>query len=432
MKKKIAYLLCLLLFVSSCKTTGGDGFLDGDGFSDVGPELSSVFDRLGKQSIPTNQGTTIQIAPKLDVIIPVFDPGIPESPADYEKKGIWPELRRAEATKFALMMKRALESTGAFGAVRVAPDKKSTGDLYVLGKIDESNGEDVEIDIKVVDISGKTWVDSSFDHRVLEQFHNNLRNEGKDPYGPIFDEAAKYIVEKLKDRPAKELATLRSITDIRFAASFSESKFSKYLGKKEGSFGSEGFFGFGGSHITVVSMPADDDPNFTKTKAIRVRDQLFIDNLQTHYQKFESKMRESYVVWQEQSLQEAKAAREAETKAAGQAAAGVLVIGLAIAAAIAGNNNNNYNPTPAIAITAGAIGGGALLSESFKTSKEAKVYRDALSELGQSVDLELAPQVIEFGKKTIELTGDAAEQFAQWRNFLKQIYQAQATPEVRL
>jgi hypothetical protein len=305
--------------------------------------------------------------------------------------------------------------------------------LYVLGKIDESNGEDVEIDIKVVDISGKTWVDSSFDHRVLGQFHNNLRNEGKDPYDPVFDEAAKYIVEKLEGRSAKELVTLKSITNIRFAASFSESQFSKYLGKKESVFGPEGFFGFdGGSHITVVSMPADDDPNFTKTKAIRVRDQLFIDNLQTHYQKFESKMRESYVVWQEQSLQEAKAAREAETKAAGQAAAGVLVIGLAIAAAIAGNNNNNYNPTPAIAITAGAIGGGALLSESFKTSKEAKVYRDALSELGQSVDLELAPQVIVFEKKTIELTGDAAEQFAQWRNFLKQIYQAQATPEVRL
>ena len=73
-----------------------------------------------------------------------------------------------------------------------------------------------------------------------------------------------------------------------------------------------------------------------------------------------------------------------------------------------------------------------MLKKSFQTSEEAKVYRDALSELGQSIDLEIAPQVIEFEKKTVELTGDAAEQFAQWRNFLKLIYQAQATPEVRL
>ena len=69
-------------------------------------------------------------------MIPVFDPGIPENPDDYEKLGIWPELRRAEATKFALMMKAALQSTGAFGAVRVTPDKNSTGNLYVLGKIE--------------------------------------------------------------------------------------------------------------------------------------------------------------------------------------------------------------------------------------------------------------------------------------------------------
>ena len=425
LKKRIAYLVSLAMFLSSCGTPGGESF-------DIGPKLSSFFDQPSDTQI-----TPIQNSPKLDVIIPVFDPGILEKPADNEtadneKEGIWPELRRAEATKFALMMKRALENTGAFGAVRVAPDKNSTGDLYVLGKIDESNGEDVEIDIKVVDISGKTWVNNSFDHRVLERFHNSLRNEGKDPYDPVFDEAAKYIVEKLKGRTAKELTALKSITDIRFATSFSESEFSKYLGKSEGFFGSDDFFGFGGSYITLASMPSDDDPNFTKTKAIRVRDQLFIDNLQTHYQKFESKMNESYAVWQEQSLQEAKAAREAEMEAIGQAVVGILAIGLAVAIVVASDGNANYDPTPALAATGAAVVGGVMLSKSFETSEEAKVYRDALSELGQSVDLELAPQVIEFEKKTIELTGDAAEQFAQWRNFLKLIYQAQATPEVRL
>ena len=412
LKRKIAYLLSVMMLLSSCVTPGGE-------FSDIGPQLSSFFNPP-----PEYQGIVAKDGVKLDVVIPVFDPGIPENMTDDQKATIWPELRRAESTKFALMMKRALESTEAFGAVRVVPNQNSTGDLYVLGKIDESTGEDIEIDIKVVDISGKTWLDTSFDHRVSEQFHQNLRNEGKDPYDPVFDEAAKYIVERLNGRPGKELTILKSITDIRFAANFSESEFSKYLGKKEGL--------FDGSYRTLVNMPADDDPKFMKTKAIRVRDQLFIDNLQPHYRKFESKMNESYAVWQEQSLQEAKAAREAETKATGEAVAGGLLIGLAIVAAIAGARNNNYNPGPSIAATIGVAAGGALLANSFRTSNEAKVYRDALSELGQSIDLELAPQVIKFEKETVELTGDAAEQFAQWRNFLKQIYQAEATPEVRL
>jgi len=412
LKRKIAYLLSVMMLLSSCVTPGGE-------FSDIGPQLSSFFNPP-----PEYQGIVAKDGVKLDVVIPVFDPGIPENMTDDQKATIWPELRRAESTKFALMMKRALESTEAFGAVRVVPNQNSTGDLYVLGKIDESTGEDIEIDIKVVDISGKTWLDTSFDHRVSEQFHQNLRNEGKDPYDPVFDEAAKYIVERLNGRPGKELTILKSITDIRFAANFSESEFSKYLGKKEGL--------FDGSYRTLVNMPADDDPKFMKTKAIRVRDQLFIDNLQPHYRKFESKMNESYAVWQEQSLQEAKAAREAETKATGEAVAGGLLIGLAIVAAIAGARNNNYNPGPSIAATIGVAAGGALLANSFRTSNEAKVYRDALSELGQSIDLELAPQVIKFEKETVELTGDAAEQFAQWRNFLKQIYQEEATPEVRL
>lgn len=421
LNKKIAYALCLSLFASSCVTPGGESF-------DIGPKLSSFFDQPTEtQSSPI----PIQDAPKLDVIVPVFDPGIPEKMTDEEAKEIWPELRRAESTKFALKMKRALESTGAFGAVRVAPNKNSTGDLYVLGNIEESNGEDVEIGIKIVDISGRTWASSSFDHRVSEQFHNNLRNEGKDPYDPVFDEAAKYIVEKLKGNTARELTTLKSVTDIRFAASFSEIEFSKYLGKKEGFLGGDGFMGYGGNHMTLVSMPSEEDPNYIKTKAIRVRDQLFIDNLQTHYQKFESKMNESYAVWQEQSLQEAKAAREAEIEAVGQGVVGAIAIIGAVALVVA--SQGDYDPTPALtgAMAAGYVGG-KMLSESFKTSKEAEVYRDALSELGQSIDLEIAPQVIEFEKKTVELTGDAAEQFTQWRRFLKQIYEAQATPNVQL
>jgi len=429
LKRKIAYLLCLSLFASSCVTQGGE---QGAQF-DIGPKFSSFFNQPSEElNIP------IQNAVKLDVIIPVFDPGIteknadnPEKNADVEADDIWPELRRAESTKFALMMKRALEKTEVFGAVRVAPDKNSTGDLYVLGKITESNGEDVEIDIKLVDISGDTWGSSSFNHRVSEKFHNNLRNEGKDPYDPVFDEAAKYIVETLKGNSAKELTILKSITEIRFAANFSENEFSKYLGKKEGFLGKDSIFGYGDSHMTLVGLPSDDDPNFIKTKAIRVRDQLFTDNLQTHYKKFESKMNESYAVWQEQSLQEAKAAREAEIEAVGQGVVGLLAVVGAVALVVA--SQGDYDPTPMLTGAMGAAYvGGSLLSESFKTSKEAEVYRDALSELGQSIDLELAPQVIEFEKKTIELTGDAAEQFTQWRGFLKQIYEAQATPNVRL
>ena len=77
-----------------------------------------------------------------------------------------------------------------------------------------------------------------------------------------------------------------------------------------------------------------------------MRDQLFIDNLQPHYRKFESKMNESYAVWQEQSLKEVKAVREAEMEAIGEGIIGALAIVGAVALVVA--SQGDYNPTPSI------------------------------------------------------------------------------------
>ena len=83
------------------------------------------------------------------------------------------------------------------------------------------------------------------------------------------------------------------------------------------------------------------------------------------------------------------------------------------------------------AVAAGAVGA-AMLAESFQTSKEAEVHRDALNELGDSIDVDMGPRVVEFENETVSLTGDAKEQFAQWRVFLKRIYMTEATPEKQL
>lgn len=184
LKTMTAYLVSACLALSGCVTPSGSGSGPSAG---VGPQLSSLFGKQDRSAEPNR--------PKLDVVIPVFDPGLPEDETKYDEEGVWPELRRAEANRFAVKMKEALEATGAFGAVRVTPDKTATGDLYVIGRIAKSNGEEIEIDIEVFDISGKKWMGESFDHEVAPEFHKNIRNKGKDPYDPVFAEAAKDIVE---------------------------------------------------------------------------------------------------------------------------------------------------------------------------------------------------------------------------------------------
>ncbi|MFQ5344816.1 MAG: hypothetical protein ACE5DZ_02515 [Mariprofundus sp.] len=410
LKKFIAMTIACTFLLSAC-TTGGSGS-SGPG---IGPVTSSSYSHAKTKKEPGIQ------KPRIDIIVPVFDPGLPADPATYEKKGIWPELRRAESSRFAYKMKLALEKTGAFGAVRVMPDKTATGDLYVLGTVTESNGEKVGIHVNAVDISGKRWLDKTFEHEVSKAFYSNIRNNGKDPYDPVFKKAAEQLVKALDKHTARDLERLQKLTDLRFGANFSEEAFSRHMQVKNGT-------------VSLLSYPDKNDPMLKRVKAIRVRDQLFSDSMQAHYEQFSQEMDASYVVWQKQSFTELEAEHQATRDSIANAVGGVALIGLAVLSAVLGGQSDTYAGSTAGATGAivGGMMGAKLLNKSFRTSDEAKFHRDALAELGQSIDSEMAPQVVEFEKTTLELTGTAKEQFAQWRAFLKKIYVQEATPDVQL
>ncbi len=407
LKKSITWMICCCFTLASCVTPGGS--------ARVGPQFSSSVIKQAEQVPAIAQKT------KLDVIIPIFDPGIPKDSNDLKEKNIWPELRRAEANRFALKLKEELEKTGAFGAVRVTPDATATGDIYLLGKIVESNGLDVEFDLEVYDITGKQWYAEDYEHEVPDGFHKNIRNKGKDPYQPAFREAAQDLVELLKKQDNTSLALLQKVTEMRFGANFSEEAFSEHL-KQEG------------NSYKLVSLPSDDDPMLGRIRSIRIRDQLYVDNLQNHYEEFNNKMAQSYATWQEQSRTEVLAKRKADQEATGKAVLGFLAIAAAIGLAAASGNSGHSGRSTAAgagAVVAG-VGGAVLLADSFRTSKESEFHRETLEELGESININLAPQVVEFEDKTKELTGDAAEQFAEWRAFLKEIYEQEKTPDKKL
>jgi hypothetical protein len=406
-KKITVWLLIYSHLLVGCVTTSSQ-----NGVIKTGPELSSSYEEKAIETAPK--------ATKLDVIIPVFDPGLSEIAENYEEQGIWPELRRAEANRFAYKLKQALDNSNAFGAVRVTPDKTASGDLYVLGKIEESNGKDVKFALNVIDISGKEWLNDSFEHKVKESFYKNYRSTGTDPYAPVFKQAAEKIIKALKKRSPSELDDLKYIADLRFGASFNDAVFMEYMNTD-------------GKYIKLVSKPSDNDPMLQRVIAIRVREQLFVDSLQQNYASFSQSMDDSYLKWQEASFTEIQLRNKADTKSAMKALGGILLIGLTIAAAIASSNNSNSYGTPDPTLATAAIVGGVasawMLSGSFQSKEEAQLHKGAIDELGESINIEMAPRVVSFEDETVELTGNIQEQFAQWREFLKRIYEQEATPD---
>src|SRR6185436_3980518 len=95
----------------------------------------------------------------LDIGVAVFDTGLSER--DRERlaaKGFSPELRRAEGRFVAFHLKKTMEGTGNWGAVRVLPAPAEGLDVLVTGKIAKSTGKDLELEVDAIDATGRHWL----------------------------------------------------------------------------------------------------------------------------------------------------------------------------------------------------------------------------------------------------------------------------------
>jgi|TARA_B110000211_G_C14091785_1_gene559585 hypothetical protein len=395
----IMSLLFILVLLGGCATSGG---------YDVGPGASS---KLVKQSA----GVSSRPAVPLSVVIPVLDPNIPDDPNEYAAKSIWPELRRAEANRFAVKLRDSLADTEAFGSVRVSPDKTATAHLYVNAKILTSNGEDIEIAVRLVDISGKSLMTKTYKHRVTEYEFEDPRLAGKDLYSTVFELAAKDIAKVARKQKPKRIAELNAIEEMRFAETFSPDYFSNYIRTSSS------------GKTKLMSLPADDDAMLNRVKSLRIKDQMFVDNMQVDYENFRNDMNEDYILWQKQAFTESKAAREAASAASAKMFMGFLSV--VAGAAIANNSGSSLGNYGGAAI---AVAGIATIADGIQDSKEATAHRESLSEMGRSLNIQLAPQVMEMEDRTVELRGNAVEQYTAWRAYLLDVYNKEKTPEIEL
>ena len=411
LEPRILLGMCTLaIFLSGCVTTTGKSSSQ-KGYS-VGPSYGSE----PKSSVGNSQTKRTD----LSILVLPLDPNIPENSDEFTKKNIWPELRRAEANHFAVKLRDALNNTNAFESARVVPDKTATGDLYLSGKIVDSNGEDIEISVSLTAINGETLLqDKLYKHRVKEYELNNPRNDSSyDLYDPLFEKVASDIARILRKLPSDKMNTLQTIETLRFAESFSPEYFSSYLEtSKRG--------------ITrLTSAPADEDRMLRRTEELRVRDLLFVDNLQQDYDNFSRQMWEEYSLWQRESYFESKAARKAKLKGIGKKLLGAAAVAGGIA--LVATSDPFSGGGQALGGTLVAAAGVATIGSGMSDSADAKMYKASMNELGRSLNIQLAPKVINFEEQTIQLKGDAAEQYQIWKRFLKDLYELDKTPDITL
>ncbi len=340
----------------------------------------------------------------LDVGVLSFDPGLDEESDD---DTVLPQVRMAEAHYLANQLTETIQETAAWGAVRMLPSETVVTDIYVRGQIVHSDGERLELDIAVSDSSGKTLFKKGYEEEVGKYAYERRKQLDRDPFQGLFNRIANDLLIWRQSLSASEAIAVRTISQLRFAREFAPEAYTEHLQTdKKG-------------HLKAVRLPAINDPILQRIQRLRERDYLYIDTVQEYYDGFSRNMQGPYQSWRSQSYDEVLAARELKRQSLQRTVGGVAAVVAGIAAA--GSNSGAARAGGAV-----AIGSGALLVKSGLAKKaEAQIHVEALAELGESLEAELEPRVIELEDQTITLTGNVQAQYQQWQEILQKIYRAE-------
>jgi hypothetical protein len=350
--------------------------------------------------------TEIPEAQLLDVGVRLFDANVPEDEKQQEELKIFPDVRKAEARYLPMRLRSTLEGTGHWGQVRVVPQEEDSQDVLVDGRILESNGMTLKLDITVADASGRTWYRKEYEAPADTRSYRDTSGRPRDPFQNLYSEIANDMLVARQKLVATDLETIRRVSDLRFASDLAPYAFKDYLAQdKKGQY-------------QVVRLPAAGDPLPERIERIRERDYAFVDTLNEHYALFTDNMAEPYQNWRRYSYDEIEQETAAKRSALNRKLLGAAAI---VAGVVAGANSDTY--VGSAAATAGIIGGVYAVKSGFDKAAEAKMHSDSLRQLGQSFQSEVQPMVVEVEGRTLQLTGTAEEQFHEWRRLLKELYE---------
>ena len=351
----------------------------------------------------------------LDVAVHPLDPGVPAEPdaKTLEKKRINPDIRKAESRYLANLLCATLESSGQWGAVRVTPESAQFVDVLVQGRILESTGAKLALEVSVSDSTGRVWISARRYESPPDtgSYKTDAALRARDPFQNVYSQIANDMVAARDTLQVTERRDIRRVTQLRFANDLAPAAINGYLVSD-----ARGF-------IKVARLPATNDPIATRVESIRQRDAGVIDTVNGYYANFSEQMSDSYGQWRRASFEEI----EKEQRALNQARTRTYLGAAAVLASVlvpnqCGVYDYNCQRVQSAARYGGAIGGTAAILSGLKKYSDARVHAQALKEMSDTFQSEVAPQVIDVEGRTLKLTGTAEEQYREWRKLLHELY----------
>ncbi|MEZ5500807.1 MAG: hypothetical protein R3E77_15445 [Steroidobacteraceae bacterium] len=353
----------------------------------------------------------------LDVGVHVFDPGIPaeiaEDPDALAKRRIYPDLRRAEARFVAASLSDTLETSGQWGAVRTVPDNVQFVDILLTGKIIESTGANLALQVRAVDATGRVLID---DRRYagdadVGSYKTDAALKARDPFQNVYSRIANDLVAARAGLTAEDRRAIRQVSELRFAEDLAPSALAGYLVTDNN------------GRRSIARLPAENDPLMQRVRRIRETDATIIDTLDGYYENFDDQLSDAYDSYRRASFEE----MEKENRLRNQARTRTFLGAAAVLASVfvpgqCAATDYNCRRIESAARTAGAIGGTAGVLSGLKKYADAKNAAASVRELSESFQGEAASQVVDVEGKTLKLVGSADEQYREWRQLLREMH----------
>ena len=327
----------------------------------------------------------------LDVGVVTLDPGIKKKSyllTGYEY--INPGLRQSEASFIAIHLMRTLQETESFGLVRMLPSNSISADLFVTGRIRESSGRRLALELEVTDAMGHRWLKKTYKQKAQPSSYAMAFHENLEPFQRVYDEFAADLVLAQRRMKRGHLEDLRRVAELRFATQLAPGVFGDYL-----KFDRKG-------RLELDRLPSRDDPMLERIRAIQTRDEFFLDLLTERYQGFYASMDRSYDNFRATRYEVELALRDARAQ------------------------HNLANAQSLLAPP------NASDLERHRAADKASFFRRQVARQASYLDIisntfatELDPLKLELDGEVIRFEGTIEDQYRQWQELLEKIFEAE-------
>jgi len=222
---------------------------------------------------------------KLDVSIAVFDPGVPADPSLHRDLDVFPRIRKIESLFLPFILRETLVEMNEWGAIRVVPEPDAAAELLVTGTIVRSDGDILELWIRVADASGRIWVEKSYAGIVSDDYAHKNAEAGMSSYQALYDEIAADLLAARTQLDEMALAGIVEVSLLRYAGELAPSAFGDYVtNAPDGT-------------LTVNRLPAKGDPMFDRIALVRSTEYVITDAVDTKFRELHTEIASVYDVW---------------------------------------------------------------------------------------------------------------------------------------